>query len=474
MYFASTNKHKINKQAIIIGSGISGIAAAYYLQKKHIPYIILEGASELGGTWRDLKFHGSRVDTKNIEYCYSFNIILNEKTVNWSRIEVMDYLLCTAKKFGIFEFIKFNKVVNKVNYDSAKKKWFVSIDDGSTYCADFLYNCSGFSNTMPYIPEFKGVNDFQGDIIHCVKLHEAQTFYDKKVVLIGSGATMASTVTSLVKVCKNLTIIQRSPSYIYETDFKPDLIWRLVVKLEKLGIPRIKNIYQIYRMIDGDVVFTILRNFQNMAKRFFRMQWEDVADKEFIDTHLTPRYKLLEQRIPVSSGLKELIKTKTITFETGEISHFTKNAIVMKSQKSIPCDVCILATGFDMNFFRFPITIDGAPVDTKQINWYKGLMLGGIPNYFQAVGCFDCSWTQRIESAYNLSTQIIEYLSKKSLNVVQVPKRIDVKQTLVFKPNFILRKTNVLPIVYGLKESPTYDYFFSFHLAFCKELVFSE
>ncbi len=463
-----------NKQAIIIGAGISGLAAAYYLQKKHIPYIILEQASDLGGTWRDLKLHGSRVDTENVEYCYSFNIVLGENNTNWSRREVLDYLKNTANKFNIFKHIQYNKPVTKVNFESTKKKWFVFTDDGSIYSADFIYNCSGFSNTTPYIPDFPGMNEFHGEIIHSVHLNESQTFRDKNVVLVGSGATMASTVPSLAKVCKSLKIIQRSPGYIYETDCKPDLIWRLVLKLDNLGVPKIKNAYQVYRMIDGEIILGIIRKFQTLGKAFFRTQWKDVADKEFIDTHLTPRYRILEQRIPVSIGLKELISTKSIEFETGEISHFTNNGILMKSQKNIPCDICILATGFDLNFFRFPIEIDNVPVDTKKLNWYKGLMLGDIPNFFQAIGCFDCSWTQRIESAYHLSTRIIEHMSKKSLNLVKVPKRTDVTHTLVFTPNFILRKIDSLPIVYGLKQYPTYDHFFSFHLNFCNEIVFAE
>jgi cation diffusion facilitator CzcD-associated flavoprotein CzcO len=392
-------KKKTNKQAIIIGTGISGIAAAYYLQKRNIPYIILEKASELGGTWRDHKFHGCRVDTEIAEYCYSFDIILGEKTTNWLRSDVMNYLSNITKKFNILPNIKFNKKVDKANFDSFKKKWIISTNDGDSYCADFLLNCNGFSNTTPYIPKFKGKNDFQGNIIHSINLNESQTFYDKKVVIVGSGATMTSIVPSLVKICKSLTIIQRSPSYIYETDCKPDLLCKIVKKLDLLGIKKIKNVYQIYRMLDDEIIFGLLRKFQFLGKKFFRMQWEDVAEKEFIDTHLTPLYNLLEQRIPVSSGLKELIKTKSIEFETGEISHFTKNGILMKSQKHIPCDVCILATGFDLNFFNFPIEIDGILIDTRQINWYKGLMLGGIPNYFQAIGCFDCSWTQRVESA---------------------------------------------------------------------------
>lgn len=473
--YKKINGNKIDKEVIVIGTGISGIAAAYYLQKKNIPYTILEQASDLGGTWRDLKSHGCRVDTENVEYCYSFNVILDEKNTNWKRIKVLNYLRNTVENLKIFSHIKFNKKVKKVNFDSLKKKWFVSTADGSTYCADFLYNCSGFSNTTPYIPEFKDKDAFQGDLIHSVNLNDSQTFYDKKVVIVGSGATMVSTVPSLAKVCKSLTIVQRSPSYIYETKGEPDLIWRSIIKLEKLGVhPKIKNLYQVYRMIDGRVISTILRKFPSLAKSFFRMQWEDVADKKFIDTHMTPRYNVLEQRITVSTGLKELIRTKGIEFETGEISHFTNNAIVMKSQRIIPCDVCILATGFDLNFFNFPIEIDGIPVDTKLLNWYKGLMLGNIPNYFHAIGCFDCSWTQRVESAYSLSTRIIEYMSNKSLNIIKVPKRTDIKRKLVFKPNYILRKVDEIPIIYGLTDNPVYDYFFSFHLKDCKEFVFSD
>jgi monooxygenase len=462
------------KNVIIIGSGISGIAAAYYLQKKNIPYIILEKASKLGGTWRDNKFHGCRVDTINAEYCYSFEIFLSKYSTNWCRKEVMEYLINTAKKYGIFPRIEFNKKVVRANFDSKKNKWLISTSDGNNYCADFLYNCSGFSNTTPYIPDFKGKEDFNGEIIHSINLDDKRTFYDKDIVIIGSGATMVSMAPELVKFCKSLTIIQRSPSYIYESDSKPDLIWKAVRKLDLLGIPKIKYLYQIYRMIDSLVIFQILRKWQSLGKKFFRYQWKNVADKEFIDKHLTPKYNILEQRICVATGMKELILKKKIIFETDEISNFSSNGINLKSGKLITCDVCVLATGFDINFFTFPIEINNKQVDTKQLNWYKTLLLGGIPNYFHTIGCFDCSWTQRVESAYKLSSKIIKLMSQRSYNTVKVFKRTDLENTFVFKPNYILRKKNEIPIIYGISHNPTYDFFFSFSLFSCRELVFSK
>jgi monooxygenase len=464
-------------ESIVIGSGVSGIAAGYYLAKNNINYLILEQANEIGGTWRDHNFHGCRVDTENVEYCFSFNVQLDEKT-RWNKSEVLNYLKDTSIKFNIFENILFNKKIKYVNFSTLKNKWYVYCDDGTKFSCNYLFNCSGFSNTDPHIPKFD-INKYEGKMIHAIHLDNKDTFYDKDVVVVGSGATMASLVPSLSKVCKTLRIVQRSPTYIYESADKPDLFYNVIRKMVNLSIftddvnTRILKLYTIYRMIYDEILFWILRNLQPVAKCFFRRQWTDIKDDKYINKHLTPKHNILEQRIPVANGFKDLLKTNKIKMTTGTIDYFKKQKIIV-DQKKYKCDVAILCTGFNINFFRFPIQIDKVDVDTKKLNWYKGLMMGGIPNYFQAIGCFDCSWTQRIESCYKLSCTIINHMKDNKFNNVFVPIDRNKKNNYIFTPNFILRHKETLPVVYDITFIPTLDYFFSFNFEKCNELIFSK
>ena len=109
------------QETIIIGCGVSGIAAAYYLSKNNINYLMLEQSNDIGGTWRDHNFHGCRVDTENVEYCFSFNVRL-DKTTRWNKSQVMDYLKDTVIKFNILPNILFNKTIKYVNFSTSENK----------------------------------------------------------------------------------------------------------------------------------------------------------------------------------------------------------------------------------------------------------------------------------------------------------------------------------------------------------------
>ena len=116
------------------------------------------------------------------------------------------------------------------------------------------------------------------------------------------------------------------------------------------------------------------------ARISFRNQWTGIKSEEYINKHLTPRHNVLQQRIPISNGFRSLLQQDQIQITTGTIDCFDKNQIVV-DKKRYNCNVAILCTGFNMNVFRFPIQIDNVTMDTTRLNWYKGFMFGGIPNY---------------------------------------------------------------------------------------------
>jgi hypothetical protein len=134
-----------------------------------------------------------------------------------------------------------------------------------------------------------------------------------------------------------------------------------------------------------------------------------MGEKE-LRRNFTPRYSPWEQRIPIAIGFKEAVRSGRVVLKTDEIERFTASGVQLKSGEELKCDVCILATGFELNFLKFRVEVDGAAVDQAGINFYKGLMMGGVPNYFQPVGVWHSAWTQRSETSTRFAAKIIRHM----------------------------------------------------------------
>jgi monooxygenase len=454
---------------VIVGAGISGIATSYYLQAKDIRYIILEADDDIGGTWLRNTWHGARVDSEVVRYAFSFRLEIPAKEL-WDRGEVLSYLKRTVAETGIERHIVLRTRVRKASFDSALNTWTVETDQG-TYKAKFLVNCNGFGANVPHVPEFQGINAFRGKIVHSLDLDSGRRFDDQHVVIVGSGATAISCAPSLSDVSKSLVILQRSPSYIYEVDNKLGMFARICRSLHNWGVPLAGATLRLKNTVEGDLYFLLIRGFPKLGRAFFRWHWRDVATDAYYAEFLTPRYEPYTQRIPKAVGLKERIVAKKIAFRNGEIDRFQERSILLRSGDELPCDVCILATGFKLSFFTFPLFYDGQQMDVRDINWYKTLMMGSVPNYFHPSGCFHCSWTQRIEYLSRMIVDVIVHMRKKGYGRVWVDRKAVPFQS-VFRPNFLMREKH-LPRPYGLIELPTLDHLLSFRMRTSRELRFA-
>src|ERR1051325_3273236 len=116
--------------AIIIGAGITGIGAAYYLRDAGIPYIVLEANSDLGGVWHTQRWHGARCDTDFIKYSYSFKPHLSPNCLQ-DRAEIQRYLRSVAEEFAIVDHIRFDTPVTAASFDSRTQRWVVRTNQGT-------------------------------------------------------------------------------------------------------------------------------------------------------------------------------------------------------------------------------------------------------------------------------------------------------------------------------------------------------
>jgi len=444
--------------ALVVGAGITGLGAAYYLRLNGFSYQILEQAADLGGIWHTQRWHGARCDSDFIKYSYSFKPFLSRHCLE-GRERIQRYLREVAEEFSILENIRFGTRVLSAAFDTARSRWVVRTDRG-TLEADFLVNGNGYF-TGPHVPHFEGAERFGGEIVHTFDLDAGRGFHRERVVLVGSGSTAICAAPELACVSASLTLLQRSPSYIYEIDNAVRPVQALSQWLYRLGIRLPVQLLRAYLQLRDDLIFVGFRSFPGLGRWFFRRHWAGTVGDEIYREHFTPRYGPWEQRIPIAIGFKDVVKRRRIVLKTGEIERFEERAIVLKSGERLPCDVCVLATGFELGFLKFDLRVGSEAVDLAGRNFYKGIMLGGVPNYFQPVGVWHSAWTQRSEVATRYALRIMKHMRRHGLRAVSVARR-EVQHTSAITPNYIMRCLPALPRLHGTFELPSIDNLLSY------------
>ena len=204
---------------LIIGAGISGIGGAYRIHEKNpkLSYTLLERRERVGGTWDLFRYPGVRSDSDIFTLSYPFE--------PWTRAEnvadgedIREYLTETARKHGIDKHIRFNTRVVSADWDSSTDTWTVQTDvngEPKTYRGRFLFFGTGYYNyDEPYNPEFPGIDQFKGEVVHPQFWPESLDYTGKRVVVIGSGATAVSLIPALTETAGHVTMLQRSPTYM--------------------------------------------------------------------------------------------------------------------------------------------------------------------------------------------------------------------------------------------------------------------
>ena len=174
---------------IVIGAGISGIGAGYHLQTKcpGKSYAILEGRDTIGGTWDLFKYPGIRSDSDMYTLGFSF-FPWKEKEAIADGPSILKYLDETSKKFNIDKKIKFNHYVKDASWCSEKSIWTLKVEDKNlmdtvTISCNFIFMCSGYySYEKGYTPDFDGINEFNGKIMHPQKWDSSIDYSNKEVI----------------------------------------------------------------------------------------------------------------------------------------------------------------------------------------------------------------------------------------------------------------------------------------------------
>jgi cation diffusion facilitator CzcD-associated flavoprotein CzcO len=233
-------------------------------------------------------------------------------------------------------------------------------------------------------------------------------------------------------------------------------------QLYRAGLSLPLKVVNYFLQLKSDLVFVVFRKAPGIGKLFFRLHWRGTVDRKTYARHFCPRYNPWQQRIPVAIGFKQLLRDGAINLVTGRMAGFVENGIRLDDGSLLETDTCIFATGFNLQFFRFHISIDHQPLSMPGINFYKAMMMGGIPNYFQPFGPPHTSFTRRIEIVSKHIVKIILHMRKQQLDSVSIArKRVDKAPAIT--PGYIMRNLADLPAFYGTVELPSIDNLVFYH-----------
>ncbi|MFQ3456326.1 NAD(P)/FAD-dependent oxidoreductase [Bradyrhizobium sp. UFLA01-814] len=417
---------------LIVGAGLSGIGAGYHLQANcpNRSYAILEGRDCIGGTWDLFRYPGIRSDSDMYTLGYSFRPWTEPKAIA-DGPSILNYVRETARVYGIDKNIRYNHRVVRADWSSADSQWTVEVERGpektiERFTCNFLFMCSGYYKyEHGYTPDFPGIADFAGRVVHPQKWTDDIDYTAKKVVVIGSGATAVTLVPEMAKTAAHVTMLQRSPTYVVA---RPDedkvanwLRARLPAKLA-YGLTRWKNV------LFGMYFYRLCKRDPERVKKLILGGVRHALGPDYdVATHFTPRYNPWDQRLCLvpNGDLFQSLRNGGSSVVTDQIETFTRGGIKLKSGNVLDADIVVTATGLDLQVLGgLEINVDGARVDLSKTMNYKGLMYSGVPNLAAAFGYTNASWTLKCDLTCEYVCRMLNHM--KANGYAQVtPRRND-------------------------------------------------
>ena len=406
---------------LVVGAGISGIGAGYHLQKSSPDrsFLILEGRSDIGGTWDLFRYPGVRSDSDMHTLGYSFKPWTEQKAIA-DGPAILAYLNDTVDEFGLRRYMRFDHHVDAASWSTDTARWTVEVthtdpDTGATrqltYTCSFLFMCSGYySYKGGYTPEFPGIDEFEGRVVHPQQWPDDLDYAGKRVVVIGSGATAMTLVPAMAGDAEHVTMLQRSPTYVVARPAEDPIANRLRRFLpDKLAYRAIR----MKNLVRGHIFYGMTRKKPEKVKEQLLGFTRDAIGQEMVDRHFTPAYNPWDQRLCLIPGgdLYDALNAGDASVVTDHIETFTPSGIQLRSGEHLEADIVITATGLQLvTVGEMDFTVDGEPVDFSQVWTYKGIAYSDIPNLVSSFGFINASWTLRADMTCTFVCRLLNHM----------------------------------------------------------------
>jgi cation diffusion facilitator CzcD-associated flavoprotein CzcO len=441
---------------LIVGAGLSGIGAAHHLQEAFPgrSYAIFEAREELGGTWDLFRYPGIRSDSDMHTLGYRFKPWTAAKSISDGEA-ILDYVRETARDGRIDTKIRFQHRVVRAEWSSEEALWTVEaerVDSGEPVrlTCNYLWVCSGYYRyDQGFTPEFPGAEDFNGEVVHPQHWPAELDYSDKRVVVIGSGATAVTLVPAMAEKAAHVTMLQRSPTYIASLPAEDPIangLRRFLPEKAVYTIVRWKNV-----MIQA-LIYQLSRRRPRAIKQFIRKGVERSLPAGYdIDKHFKPKYNPWDQRMCLvpNGDLFKAIRDGDATVVTDTIETFTESGIKLDSGEQLEADVIVTATGLNLLFLGgMELVVDGEPVNIAEKMAYKGMMLSGVPNCAFTVGYTNASWTLKADLTSEYVCRVLAHMDTHGYRK-SVPELSDPSVTemplLDFTSGYVQRSLHEFP-----------------------------
>ena len=378
-------------QVLIVGTGFAGLAMAIQLKKSGMnDFVILERASDLGGTWRDNHYPGAACDVPSHLYSLSF-----EPNRRWSRMfspqaEILEYMKSCWNKHHLSAHVQFNTNIFDAAFDDAVGIWTVRAENGLSYQGRCLVSGTG-GLSRPSYPNIPGLKSFKGELFHSAAWDHSAKLAAKRVAVIGTGASAIQIVPAIAEEVRDLVLFQRSAAWVVpkrDVAFSPLQMWL------KVHVPFFEILMRwwIYWRLELFGIALRYPKFMNFAGVIFSQHLKKMVKDPDLRARLTPNYTPGCKRILLSDHFYPAVTRANVQVITDSISHIKADRVVTKDGHEYVVDALICATGFQAADDPAPFPIRGKNGVLLSAVWkdgaeaYRGTTVAGFPNFFMIVG----------------------------------------------------------------------------------------
>jgi cation diffusion facilitator CzcD-associated flavoprotein CzcO len=424
-------------EVAVIGAGLGGIGMAITLRRAGIDdFVVLERASDIGGTWRDNRYPGLTVDIPAQAYQFSFAL-----KPDWSRVfatgaEVKSYIEQCADRHDIRRFIRLNSEVRTRTWDEHARLWRLELPEESVSARFVISAIGAFVN--PRQPEIEGLETFSGSVLRSAAWDPSVSLGGKRIAVIGTGASSIQIVPKIAPSAAQLHVFQRTPIWV-----GPKLDWRTPRFVHRLfrRFPPLQQAVRatVTRVLEAGLVGLVVEHdrfgwITRVGGWLGRNVWYplQVRDRD-VRRRLIPNYEIGCKRPSVSNTYLRTFNRPNVELVSERIDRVTPSGIRTADGREREIDVLVLATGFRMatdpeNYRENPVRgRDGFDLATyyaeNRVRSYESVSMPGLPNHFMIFGPYGWTggtWHVLVETASHHILRVIQEARRRGATVVEV------------------------------------------------------
>jgi cation diffusion facilitator CzcD-associated flavoprotein CzcO/acetyl esterase/lipase len=381
-------------RVLIVGAGFGGVGLGMSLKRAGIDsFTIIEKADGIGGVWRDNTYPGAACDVPSHLYSFSF-----EPKPDWTwryspQPEILRYLESCVTRYGLEPHLRFGVEVARADFDEAAGVWRVTTTGGEEIEADLLVTATG-QLSLPAMSRIPGTERFEGPIFHSARWDHDVDFTDKRVAVIGTGASTIQIVPAVADRVAQLDVYQRSAPYVIE---KRDRAFRGWEKWLFRHVPPARLYQRFKEWFFFELFVSAFNQFKPMGRigvRLFERNLEEqVSDPELRRAlRPDPDHVLGCKRVLISADYYSTFERPNVELLNQGVRELTEHGVIAEDGSERPTDVVVLSTGFQTSRFLAPMEIHGqGGLDLNEV-WrdgaeaYLGMTVAGFPNLFIMYG----------------------------------------------------------------------------------------